>query len=108
METLDFNYTDYGVICEYSKEYLTTGEQPLIFIPGNVDQMFLTFTPIEGTGKLQTTTDTYEDIKAGNIVWVDHPQGVVGTILQDSCGGVSAIRVVVVTGTAKLSIRAIN
>lgn len=108
METLDFNYTDYGVICEYVKEYSTTGEQPLVFIPGNVDQLSVTLVPTGGTSKLQASTDSFEDIKAGTITWVDHPAGAVATVLQDSCGAVSAIRVVVVSGTAKLTIRATN
>lgn len=95
-----------GKFAEFSASYTVAGAQEHVLIPGGVGVVTFTIVPDGGTSKVQATTDPEDKIVNGTATWVDHPDGAVGTTLQDGLDPVSALRVFVVSGSAAFSVRA--
>lgn len=106
MDDMVQNHAIFGAPFEFSKEYVDVGDQTPVQIPGGVHSIVFTLTPAAGTSKIQSSTSTEAELLAGTATWEDHPDGAVGNQLQDVMAPVSAVRVVIVAGTAKLSMRA--
>ena len=94
-------------VYEFAATYADAGTKEEIMVPPAVDKVMLTLLPEGGgTSKVQTTTSPEAHVRAGTAIWVDHPDGAVGTVLQDTLDPVTAFRVVVVGGTAKIAVKA--
>lgn len=93
---------------EYDSDNLTeTGDGDTIIIPDNVKEISVTLLVIDGVSKIQTTTNLIADVIADNsIIWVDWNAGEVSETVQDSCPPVSALKMVNISGTTRLMIRA--
>lgn len=109
MDRMSYESGVHGAIFSFSKSYKKgsgSGEQEPVIIPVSNRTITFTLTPAsESTAKLQSTTDNDEDIMAGVAAWVDYGSGASATTIRGSLISVSAIRVVVSAGEAKLSMR---
>lgn len=107
MSNMQRNGSIDGCPYEFYAEYDTVATQDAILIPGGIKLATFTLEPLGGgSSKLQATTAPESQINDGTAVWVDHPDGAVSSTLQGKVEAVTAIRVVVASGTASLSIRA--
>lgn len=55
-----------------------------------------------GSGRIQTTNDTYENIKNGTAVSEDWPYGNVSSTSTLKCDGVKAVRAVCISGSVRV------
>lgn len=89
-------------------EYTTPGDQPPIVLPPVVALAF-TITPGVGGGvfALQVTTDPLSVLQGdpSSVVWVEWPHGEVSSVVQDSLFPCTALRVRLVSGTCRISLR---
>lgn len=110
MDRMSYESGVHGAIFSFSKSYKkaegSSGEQEPVVIPMSNRTITFTLTPAsESTAKLQSTTDSDDDIMAGTAEWVDYGSGASATTIRGSVISVSAVRVVVSAGEAKLSMR---
>lgn len=107
MSVMQRNMSIEGNPYEFYAEYEGEGEQEPLFLPGGIKLAAFTLVPADGgSSKLQATTAPESQINNGTAVWVDHPDGAVSSTLQGKVEAVTAIRVVVASGTATISVRA--
>ena len=101
------NMTIQGNPYEFYAEYPDAGDKEPVFLPGGIKVVTFTLVPAGGeSSKIQATTDPESMVLSGTATWVDHPDGAVTEAKQGKVEAVSAIRVVVVSGSATLSLRA--
>lgn len=78
-----------------------------VLIPDNVKVVSTTLEVNTGEGKLQATTNKVANVESDtDVVWVDWDAGSVTVTTQDACSPVTAIRMVNVSGTTRLMMRA--
>lgn len=103
---------DAGKIDNIGWEYDTgdiasPGDGDSIIIPDNIKDIIVTLYINAGQGKVQTTTNKVQDVIDDNsVIWVDWDPGLVSSTIQDTAPPVTAIRMVNVSGTTRLMIRA--
>lgn len=81
---------------------------PLFDDKGNkLTRLLYTLSPTGGQGRVEVTTDSEEDVKAGIAIPTNWPQGNVTVLTQDDSVPVTAFRLVCVSGTVRLSVRGV-
>lgn len=58
---------------EFSETLSSPGNGDAIFIPGDVVNIFLALNITNGSGKVQISLDSVDNVKAGTAIWEDWP-----------------------------------
>lgn len=91
---------------EFEEILNSPGDGDWIMVPNDVGAIAVTLSPTAGSGKIQTTTDKIDVVKNGSPVAIDWDDGVVAISTHDVFFPITAFRMVNVTGTTKITVRA--
>ena len=103
-ETIFTHAMSSGFTSSTSIAYASGGDCEDILVPIRASVVCQLSFDAAGTAKLQATNTPYEDVRAGNGVYVDWDVGDVTTTVQAVCTGVTAVRVVRTSGTPRITI----
>ncbi len=95
-------YSEGRGVWEY-KETGVTGNGDSMLTPSKQNSVSVTVEPSGGSAKVQATTNPLADVEADTATWVDWSAGEVTEVTQGVCKPCTAVRVVVVSGTAKFT-----
>lgn len=82
----------------------SAGTSDFVLLASFIQYASVAVYPTGGSCKVQTTSDTVENLEAGTAVWEDWPAGSVSSAKSDVAAGVKAIRLVVSSGSARMVI----
>lgn len=74
---------------------------------GTIDSILVSLIISSGSGKIQTTVSSLDNVKASSANWVDWDYGTVTTTTADVFYNVTAVRGVRTTGTVTIEVRAV-
>jgi hypothetical protein len=92
---------------EAKDELAAPGNGESILIPDDVKTISVTVEPTGATAKVQTTTNSVAEVKAGTETWVDWDLGAVAVDTNDTADPVTAMRLVQIgAGSSIMTMRA--
>ena len=110
MNRVDFSSTKYSAEgynqrrFEFNESKAAAGNGNTIVIPPNIKGIAVTLEITAGNGKVQATTSSLADVLAGAEVWVDWSKGAITATAQDYVMPCTALRLVNISGTTKITL----
>ena len=95
-----------SAFAEFAEDLAGAVNGSVFYVPAYANGVACTLQVIAGTAKLQSTTDTLEQVTSGAAIWVDWPSGAVAVTTQDYVRNVTALRGVSVSGSCRVMLRA--
>ncbi len=102
MVKVESPYSEGRGVWEY-EETGVTGNGNSMLTPSKQNSVSVTVEPSGGSAKVQATTNPLADVEADTATWVDWDEGEVTEATQGVCQPCTAVRVVVISGTAKFT-----
>lgn len=89
-------------VYETEVSQIGAGTSDFVMLPSSVEYASIAVYPTGGSCKVQSSSDTFQNIQNDTAVWEDWPAGSVSSAKSDMAIGVKALRLVASSGSARM------